>query len=698
MAYGERASSFLPTIKCSMCAQDIEISHMGDHVCGAAPPVPTTAGEPTPPPDSYGNFDRMPYKQNATNGPSYLKPGRAPPPRVDTGIANRPFFPQDELTPVSASPSRSASPMSDGQRSPYMRPLRSATAPIQRPPPSPELLSSNLDSAFPPFPGTKTGSQKKQQGGGYGGMGRTYAEPDSMYAPVSPRTATSGGILQRMNTIAPGPFDGRRKASGPPAGLGHRRNGTGGSLADATMSSATAEIGGSIIRPSTAGPPGHSRTSTNSSNGSRSGIMAPRVPRKQGYGGFGPPSGDDSHREPLTQESRSQTFPLTNESQEGFFRRPSEPRMRRPSNDTGPNGDRSISPARERRKPSMSGPDLTRAPPPRGVSLIRPRVDARLGDAPPVPSNLNLAAEFGIGNPYHTPTESSSSNASGYSDQSKASSRSSPPRSRRQPSDTTKVDSLMTDLESSMANLEPRKMSSSASPPRSRNQYPRLQPQQNLAPSMQSPESPMDPAIQFGRLSPAPLNQSRSPSPLRSERQQPPLQRPSTGNRPATANRPNTGSRPSTSKGNCKGCGEAIKGKSVSSADGRLTGRYHKQCFVCKTCSEPFQTATFYVMDDSPYCERHYHKLNGSVCTTCDKGIEGQYLESERKEKFHPGCLTCADCKRTLRHDYFEMNGRVYCERDAFRRAQSQPRFLGPGAGGPGTNRMERRTTRLMMM
>jgi len=104
MAYSERASSFLPTIKCSMCAQDIEISHMGDHVCGTVPPLPTTAGErefsavyqmdlwlicsATPPPDSYGKFDRLPYKQSATNGPSFLKPGRAPPPRVDTGVAS----------------------------------------------------------------------------------------------------------------------------------------------------------------------------------------------------------------------------------------------------------------------------------------------------------------------------------------------------------------------------------------------------------------------------------------------------------------------------------------------------------------------------------------------------------------------------------------------------------------------------------
>lgn len=45
MAYSERASSFLPTIKCSMCAQDIEISHMGDHVCGAPVATPSTAGE-----------------------------------------------------------------------------------------------------------------------------------------------------------------------------------------------------------------------------------------------------------------------------------------------------------------------------------------------------------------------------------------------------------------------------------------------------------------------------------------------------------------------------------------------------------------------------------------------------------------------------------------------------------------------------
>jgi hypothetical protein len=29
-------SSVLPTIKCSMCSQDIPISRMGEHICGAS--------------------------------------------------------------------------------------------------------------------------------------------------------------------------------------------------------------------------------------------------------------------------------------------------------------------------------------------------------------------------------------------------------------------------------------------------------------------------------------------------------------------------------------------------------------------------------------------------------------------------------------------------------------------------------------
>jgi uncharacterized CHY-type Zn-finger protein len=137
----------------------------------------------------------------------------------------------------------------------------------------------------------------------------------------------------------------------------------------------------------------------------------------------------------------------------------------------------------------------------------------------------------------------------------------------------------------------------------------------------------------------------------------------------------------------------------VSSADGRLTGRYHKECFVCRTCSEPFATADFYVIKNHPYCSQHYHALKGSLCKTCDRGIEGQFLETESKKKFHPTCFTCQTCRRVLQHDYFELNGKAYCERDAMRAARQQPSnfSLGLPGGPPGRIHPERRTTRLMM-
>jgi hypothetical protein len=96
-----------------------------------------------------------------------------------------------------------------------------------------------------------------------------------------------------------------------------------------------------------------------------------------------------------------------------------------------------------------------------------------------------------------------------------------------------------------------------------------------------------------------------------------------------------------TSKGSCRGCGDQIFGKSVSSADGRLTGRWHKQCFVCQTCREPFQSAEFYVLDNLPFCARHYHELNRSLCKRCDHGIEGPCLETVNRDRFHPNCFTC---------------------------------------------------------
>lgn len=309
------------------------------------------------------------------------------------------------------------------------------------------------------------------------------------------------------------------------------------------------------------------------------------------------------------------------------------------------------------------------------------RSDQRLQDAPPVPRPTR-ALDFGIGNPYHLSTESASSNDSSGSDVKTSSSRSSPPLSEspqrpKRKADTSKLDNLLSEfrldldtapilehpapprwasppsfsrpLYSKPTETSPYRDSATISPTSNTHSLTRdgdgLQSFLTPATSTDGHLTPTYPAANQVVISPSsnpvaspdedlspvyPLNQGTLRAPPASY---PPLPPPK-----APLPRPR---RTATKKGSCRGCGELIMGKSVSSADGRLTGRYHKPCFVCKTCKEPFQTADFYVMNNHPYCGRHYHQLNDSLCKSCDRGIEGQYLETELKQKFHPHCFTC---------------------------------------------------------
>lgn len=722
-----------------------------------------------------------------------------------------------------------------------------------------------------------------------------YAAADPRYAPVSPRSVKSGGLLDKMKTIAPGPFDARPQS--PPK------------LEEAASSDdilaalpTTSNIKGHHARSSTTSSlrSHSSKASSSSSNYTVATQVAKPVINPGGYTAFSPglqnkfPKGEESPRAHLGAGSRSNTFPnLPTQQSFNHPRRPSESFGLRPSNVRSDNneeldGDTFVrtSPPREagRRNPSISG----KPPPARAMSF----------SAGKDVSAINLAAEFGASNPYHTSTISQSSNGTDESRTSKISSRSSPPSSiepqtRRKPSVSAGLNVATKDLQQAVKQ-EPLPLSNAMSPPRKEFESSRtVTTPPTLDASMLAPESPMDPMISGGRLSPMPQEafpshsrglsgpprqppnqgppssnqptrgpqpqgpQQRNPpphhrpppnrgpappgapqyglpsrpnAPLMQQNGFPPPRRPSQtgppqngnkgpplpqqyvpyrsptvstfphnqqnpphpqgpprrpsyvnipsphnefppgrrpshttlptphfqsphlpspgqhdpnlphrtpggtpngnrapqsdyfheGRRPSqvrplqpppiptdTSQRPTTSgsTRPTTAKGDCRGCSKPITGKSVSSADGRLTGRYHKECFVCKTCSAPFPSAEFYVIRDSPYCEEHYHRLNNSVCARreCGRGIEGPFLETERRAKFHPDCLRCGQCKEVLRGDYYEVRGGVFCERDAQRQMQMQ---MGPrggrggrgGALGVGMSRMEKRSTRLMMM
>lgn len=625
----------LPTIKCSSCGRQVEISLMGEHICTG----PTAELSPPPEEDEYEPY--TPY--NASKAQD--KFGRIPP-AVDINVANDPWMRQSQLTPNSlVGESRSLSPPRGDDFFISSPALEDDLIPSSRPMESP--------SFFPSFGDRKSGASALS--------GSEVETPLS----VSPGSQVNSTLMARMETIAPGPFDTSRSPSSP--SFPPPRSASFDKEFDKPIDFLSAPKDPMAPKRSATAPLHyHTASAASATSTSSAGTTAPSIPKRGDYEGFGPPSpGYDPELEPkpLGFMTRSDTFPKASHPQEiQPYRAPSAPGSR-------PDSHKPEFAPGHRSRPSM-GPDTSRRPPPR-KSLLRPQKNT---------GSVDLAAEFGTSNPYHTPSDSTSSGYSTFSHPSQTSSQTSPARShtRRQPSDPSAMNGGMSDMQSSVDSLRPQdlRIDPALQPPRARSPLAEL-------PYETSPGDRLDPAIQSGRRFDAPVTPGPySTSPRDLQPVDPAIQpyRPYVAPAPLSQPPRKMSRDPTASRGSCKACKLEITGKSISSADGRLTGKYHKACFVCTTCSEPFTSAEFYVHEDKPYCEQHYHKLNGSLCGSCQKGIEGQYLQDEFQIKYHVGCFRCLDCGRSLSEGYFEVDGKSYCERDAWRRVQ-QPWLAGNDQG-----------------
>ncbi|GME37915.1 Zinc finger LIM-type protein [Neofusicoccum parvum] len=579
MADTARPISFLPSIKCSDCGAEIEISKMADHLCDGAPAEP----EPiAPAPKSTKSFFGR-AASGIRSSTSHFKPSRSgPPPSIDSNAANKPFpqrtqIAHDPLTPNSNPNSRTRP---DDDVDAFIEHLQGQNN-------QPSLAGLAMASQMAPIQKDSSGSANKAA------ISLPRRPSEKVPAPP-PKTRSQKGSIGEV----PEWWD------GPEKGL-------------------------------------------------------PQSPEK-----------------PLPQ------------------------------------------PNQHERKPSVAAHENAKRFPRRTSSRNISLKDLDLGPQPPVPQPPQLEVRSrGVS---HAPSDSASSEESSSSAYDGRSSRSTPPTSAgTSPTNEPFKTYRPFDKPLPSGPNVSRPGTSTGPPPEAHRKTPSLS-QQNapeelqqplsppqIRPVDEAPESPMDPAIQRGMFTPRRPSDSSALPEIQSVVQDaamppvPPV--PSQEEQLKPVSRTRTGSvgkRPGTAgKGNCRGCGELIVGKSVKAADGRLTGRWHKQCFTCRTCHSPFQTADFYVMDNHPYCAHHYHQLNGSLCRTCNYGIEGQYLETERRQKFHPQCFSCDTCRMPLRDDYFEVMGVVYCERHAFHAARQTggPRGMMLAPGDPRRN-PERRRTRLMMM
>ncbi|CCJ29928.1 unnamed protein product [Pneumocystis jirovecii] len=119
----------------------------------------------------------------------------------------------------------------------------------------------------------------------------------------------------------------------------------------------------------------------------------------------------------------------------------------------------------------------------------------------------------------------------------------------------------------------------------------------------------------------------------------------------------------------CRRCNKSIEGKSIRCSDGKILGRFHRECFKCfePNCQILFTSSEVYVFEGEPFCAKHYHILNNSLCVACGEGIEGKYFQTETDGKYHFYCFKCYSCKKQLNDEYFDINGKPFCETDAIK-------------------------------
>jgi LIM domain len=567
-----------------------------------------------------------------------------------------------------------------GNNSPSHMSYRRPEAFLQEGPPSPEY--SNLDCAFPPFPIATTRSATPIQEPIAQDLHlqndyvKEHAEPYNQSRPASPSLSghsRSRSVVNSRSRNRSGTMTSRPDPIIRP------------STSNGTRRPSLASISGGPRPSRDKPPPLPSTVSGKIVHGAVSyGQSAGFVGLKPGSSGAGALADQATQRRPLS-PSRTQTFPLHNEERlsgngpNSFLaRRPSQPlptplrgrptalpdinnqhsfqaqtggyRANNPQLETSAlHIQANMHPPRAASRGSNPPPTGSRPFPVRKASRTDIRIDLTTPSHPPLP--LEPTTSFtSLSYQFHAPEASTSSSASSTSHAQISSSRSSPPTANRT------LASIQSDTK--------REIDVASTP------LPDLSLPQRPAPSFISPESPTDPLFQQGRLSPIPrFAMNRSPFSTSSSSS---ASSGASSRYPSSHDLPNRRATGSNSRGVCRGCSQPIIAgqKSISSKDGRLTGRFHKQCFACHTCHNAFETADFYVHDDHPFCAEHYHALNGSLCKGCGKGIEGQYLEAAKTEyqepkKFHPGCLTCSTCRTSLQDDYYEWMGQVYCERDA---------------------------------
>jgi len=109
----------------------------------------------------------------------------------------------------------------------------------------------------------------------------------------------------------------------------------------------------------------------------------------------------------------------------------------------------------------------------------------------------------------------------------------------------------------------------------------------------------------------------------------------------------------------CPQCGEGfLQDEQIVNCAGEA---WHRMCFVCAQCFQPFKDGVFYEYEGRKYCEGDFNVLFAPCCAKCKSFIVGRVIKA-MNVSWHPDCFRCESCSGPLADEGFVRNaGRALC-------------------------------------
>ncbi|CAJ0750354.1 176_t:CDS:2 [Entrophospora sp. SA101] len=107
----------------------------------------------------------------------------------------------------------------------------------------------------------------------------------------------------------------------------------------------------------------------------------------------------------------------------------------------------------------------------------------------------------------------------------------------------------------------------------------------------------------------------------------------------------------------CGYCNTPIEGQCITA----LGKSWHVGHFFCRECGGPFESGGFMVHDGYPYCEKDWMKKFAPKCKGCQNPIKEEFT-SALDGKWHRDCFGCKTCNQPFHSSYYVHQGQPYCD------------------------------------